>query len=134
MDIEKGLRRIVYIYMWFSSKKSAEAAMEVGAESIFMVNTNTKVFCKETIDNLTKDWSGGYYVVLSSKPMVPGGRPRIAIRYEYNTRKVLYYIVTDNLGIPQKVIPYLSKYPDQLTTVSIRPDACPLFMSVFFCC
>ena len=41
---------------WFASKKAAEAAMEVGAEFIGMVKKNTKGFCKDTIENLTKDW------------------------------------------------------------------------------
>ena len=41
---------------WFASKKAAEAVMEVGAKFIGMVKKNTKVFCKETIENLTKDW------------------------------------------------------------------------------
>ena len=42
--------------IWFASKKAAEAAMEVGAEFIGMVKKNTKGFCKETIENLIKDW------------------------------------------------------------------------------
>ena len=45
--------------------------MEVGAELIDMVKTNTKGFCKETIEKLTKDWPRGSYLVLRSKPMVP---------------------------------------------------------------
>ena len=49
--------------------------MEVGSKFIGMVKTNTKGFCKETIEKLTKDWPGGSYLVLRSKPMVPGGRP-----------------------------------------------------------
>ena len=73
--------------------------MEVGTEFIGMVKTNNKLFCKEIIEKLTKDWSGGYYLVLRSKPMVPGGRPLIAIGYKYNTRKVLSFIVTENEGI-----------------------------------
>ena len=46
--------------------------MEVGAELIGMVKTNTKGLCKDTIENLTKDWPGGYYLVLRSKSMLPG--------------------------------------------------------------
>ena len=46
--------------------------MEVGAELISMVKTNTNGFCKETIEKLTKDWPGGSYLVLRSKRMVPG--------------------------------------------------------------
>ena len=40
---------------WFASKKAAEDAMELGAELIGMVKTNTKGFCKETIEKLTKN-------------------------------------------------------------------------------
>ena len=57
---------------WFASKKEVEAAMGVGADLISMVNTNTKGFLKETIEKLTKDWPGGSYLILRSKPMVPG--------------------------------------------------------------
>ena len=99
-----------------------------------MVKTNTKGFCKDTIEKLTKDWPGGSYLVLRIKPMVPGGRPLIAIGYKYNERKVLSFIVTDNTGITKNGIPYLSKYPDQFTNVSIRPVARPIVMSKKFCC
>ena len=103
--------------------------MELGAELNGMLKTNTKGFCKETIEKLTKNWPGGYYLVLRSKPMVPGGWPLIAIGYKYNARKVLSFIVTDNAGSTNTDIPYLSKYPDQFTNVSIRPVARPLVMS-----
>ena len=61
--------------------------------------------------------------------MVPGGWPLIAIGYKYNARKVLSFIVMDNTGSTKTGIPYLSKYPDQFTNVSIRPVARPLVMS-----
>ena len=61
-------------YSWFDSKKAAESAMEVGAKFIGMVKTNTKGFCKETIEKLTKYWTRDYYLVLRSKPMVPKGQ------------------------------------------------------------
>ena len=106
--------------------------MELGAEFIGMVKTNTKGLCKETIEKLTKDWSGGSYLVLRIKPMVPGGRPLIAIGYKYNARKVIFFIVTENAGSTKTGIPYLSKYPDQFTNVAIRPVAHPLVMSICF--
>ena len=58
--------------------------MEVVAELIDMVKTNTKVFCKDTIENLTKNWPVGSYIVFRSNPMVPGDRPLISIGYKYN--------------------------------------------------
>ena len=66
--------------------------------------------------------------MLRSKPIVPGGRPLIAIGYKYNARKVLYFIVTDNAGSTKTVIPYRYKYPDQFTNAAIRPVARPLVM------
>ena len=51
------------------------------------------------------------------------------IGYKYNVRKVLSFIVMDNAGSTKTGIPYLSKYPDQFTNVSIRPVARPLVMS-----
>ena len=61
--------------------------------------------------------------------MVPGDMPLIAIGYKYNARKVLSFIITDNTGSTNTGIPYLSKYPDQFTNVSIRPVARPLVVS-----
>ena len=61
--------------------------------------------------------------------MVPGGRPLIAIGYKYNAQKVISFIVTDNAGITETGITYLSKYPDEFTNVAIRPIAHPLVMS-----
>ena len=66
--------------------------------------------------------------------MVPGYSPLIAIGYKYNVRKVISFIVTYNAGSTKTGIPYLSKYPDQFTNVSIRPVARPLVMSKQFCC
>ena len=102
--------------------------MELGAEFIGLVMTNTKGFCKETIEKLTKDWPGGSYLVLRSKPMVSGYKPLIAIGYKYNSRKVLHFIVTDNSGSTKTGITYLSKYPDKFTNVAIRPIARPRIM------
>ena len=86
-------------YSWFSSKKAAETVIKVGSEFIFMVKKNTKIFCKKTIEKLKNYWPGGSHLVLRSKPVVPGDRPLIDIGYKYNTRKVLYFISADNIGI-----------------------------------
>ena len=64
---------------WFSSKKAADAYASIGVNLISMVEKNTKGFCKAKIEGSTKDWPGGSYIVLRSKPMVPGERPLLAI-------------------------------------------------------
>ena len=85
-----------------------------GAKLIGMVKKNTKGLCKDTIENLTKDWPGDSYLVLRSNTMEPGDRTHIAIAYKYNARKVLSFIVTDNTGITKTGIPYLSKHTENL--------------------
>ena len=102
---------------WFYSNKSEEAAMEVRSEFIGTAKKTTKGLCKDTIEKLTKDGPGGSYLVLSSKPMVPGGRPIIAIGYKYNARKVLYFIVIENAEITRAGLPYLSKDIEQFINV-----------------
>ena len=72
--------------------------MDVSADMIGMVKINTKEFCKESIDNLKKYWMVGYYLVLRSNHMVPEGRTLISIGYKYNATKVLYFIVTADVG------------------------------------
>ena len=108
--------------------------MEMGAELIGMVKTNTKGFCKEKIEKITKDWPRGSYLVLRRKHMVPGDRLLVAIGYKYNAQKFLSFIVTDDAGITKTGIPCLSKYPDQFTNVAIRPVSRPLVMSKQICC
>ena len=107
----------------FSSKKSEEAAIDVGAEFIGMVKTNIKGLCKKNIENLTKDWPGGSYLMLRRKPMVPGLRPKFCIGYKYNTCKVLSFIVTENTGRTKAGLSYLYKHPGQFSNVATRPVA-----------
>ena len=61
-----------------------------------------------------------------------GGRPIIYIGYKYNTWKVISFIVTDNTGITQAGIPYLSNSPDHFSYVAICPVARPLVMYNLF--
>ena len=67
--------------------------MGVGAYIIGIIKTNRKLLCKDNIENLTKDFTGGSYLVLRSNPMVSGGRPLIDIGYNYNTWKFSSFIV-----------------------------------------
>ena len=67
---------------WLLSKKLSDASTSIGVDLIGMAKTNTKGFCKATIEGLKKDWTGRSYIVLRSKPMVPGGKPQLAIGYK----------------------------------------------------
>ena len=61
------------------SKNAVESAAYIAVDLIGMVKTNIKGFCKATIEGLTKDCTGGFYIVLRRKPMVPKGRMLLAI-------------------------------------------------------
>ena len=95
--------------------------MGVCDKFIGMVKTNTKVFCKDTIENLTKDCTGGSCPVLRSKPILPRGRMLISIGSNNNVHKFLYFIVTYNTGRTQSGLSYLSKYPDYFSNIVVLP-------------
>ena len=78
--------------------------MELGVELIGMVKTITKRFCKETIENLTKDLHGGSYLLLRSKPMVPGYRPIIAIGYKSIMRGSFYLLLLRTTQATQRLV------------------------------
>ena len=105
----KGATEDCFFYIWFSSKKSEEDAMVVGADMIGVGKTNTKGFCKYTIENLKKCFPVGSYLMLRSKPMVTGGRRLICIGYKYNKWVVMYFVFTDEPGRTNAGIHYLSK-------------------------
>ena len=75
----RGYKGFFLFDSWFASKKAAEAAMEICAELIGTMKTNTKGIYKEIIEKITNYWSGGSHLVLRSKPMIPGDRTLIAI-------------------------------------------------------
>ena len=56
----------------------------------------------------------------------------IDIDYNYNYRKVIYFIATEDAGITNDVITYISNYPDPLSNVAIIPVALTLLMSKIF--
>ena len=128
----KGATKDCFIFdSCLSSKKLAEAAMECVADLIDIVKTNTEVFCKVKTEKITNYWTGGSYLILRIKPIVPRGKSIIAIGYKYNECKVLSFIITDNTGIKQAGLTCLSKYPDQFHYVSILSGAHSLFMYNF---
>ena len=103
----KGTTEDCFIFeIWFSSKKSAEDVMDAGVKIIGMVKTNIKGLCKHTIDNLARDWMGGFPLVLRIKPILPGVRPLISIGYNYNVRKVIYFIFASKAGTKKVGITY----------------------------
>ena len=59
------------------------------------MNNITKIFCKDNINNMSKDLPEGYNLFLNIKPMVPGGRALPAIGCNFNFWKVLSFITKE---------------------------------------
>ena len=79
-----------------------------------------------------KEWPGGSYLVMKSAPRVTVDIPIIAIGYKYNYRKVLEFISTEGGGSTEPGYPYLSRFPDNYSNVSIRPVICPCVLGRYF--
>ena len=63
----------------FSSVKTANEAMDTSVNYCGPVKTSHKGFCLATLENSMKNWPGGSYLFMKSTPIVPGGRPLLAI-------------------------------------------------------
>ena len=78
----------------FASKRLDAYVMDVGTYMIGVVKTNTKGFYRDTIQNLTNDWTVGSCLVLKSKHMVPGEfvvNSREFTRFGLATNYTLYH-------------------------------------------
>ena len=117
---------------WFRSVKTAEEMAAAGVDYCGPVKTSHKGFCLATLEKLMKDWPGGSYLVLKSTPRFRGESPLLAIGYKYNSRKVLGFIATEGAGSTEPVDPYLSRFPDIYSNVSVRPVVCPHLLGRYF--
>ena len=91
-----------------------------------------KGFCLATLEKLMKNWPGGSYIVLKSTPRFPGERPLLAIGYKYNSRKVPGFIATEGDGTTEPGDPYLSRFPDIYSNVSVCPVVRPHLLGRYF--
>ena len=95
-------------YWWFGDEKRTQGGSvcrcsgfsRPSFDSYFFCHVEAKVgFWPSTVEILSMGPLPGFsYLVLRIKPMVPGGRPIISIGYKCNARKVLYFIMKDNVG------------------------------------
>ena len=69
--------------------------MDVGADFVYLLNNKTKMFCKGNINNMEKGLPEGYNTLLNINPMVPGDRTLLAIGYNFNFWRVLFFITKE---------------------------------------
>ena len=93
--------------------------MGVDANMPVVVKTSTKIFYKDTFNNMTNYWAEGFYLSLKIKYMVPRERLLISIGCKYNYWEVISFIDTYGTGSTKAGTTYLSKYPDHFSNVSV---------------
>ena len=96
------------------------------------MKTSHKGFCLATLEKLMEYWPGGSYLVMKITPIVPGGRPLIAIGYKYNPRNFLGFIATEGARCTKPGDSYLSRFPDIYYNVSVRPVVHPHLLGRYF--
>ena len=79
-----------------------------------------------------KDWPEGSYLVMKSTPIVPGGRPLLAIGYKYNSIKVLGFFATEGDGSTEPGDPYLSRFHDIYSNVLVFSVVSPHLLGSYF--
>ena len=80
---------------WFIYVKITNEAIATGVNYCGPEKMTHKGFCLVTLEQLMKYWLGGSYLVMTSTPRVPGGRPILAIGYTYKYSKVLGFIANE---------------------------------------
>ena len=75
---------------------------------------------------------GGSYLVRKITPRFTGGIPPLAIGYKYNSIKVVGFISTEGVGITEPGDPFLSRFPDIYSNVSVRPVVLPHLLGRYF--
>ena len=106
--------------------------MDAGVDYCGPAKTIHKDFCLATLENLTKYWPGGSYLVMESTTRFTGGRPLLATGYKYNSRKILRSIDTEGAGSNEPGDPYLSRFPDIYSNVFVLPVVCPRLLGMYF--
>ena len=96
------------------------------------VKTSHKGFYLATLEKLMEYWPGGSYIVLKSTPRLTGKIPLLAIGYKYNSRKVIGSIATEGARSTEPGDPYLSRFPDNYSNVSVHPVVCPHLLGRYF--
>ena len=73
---------IYFSDIWFSVVKIYEEAIAEGVDYCGQVKTSHKGFCLDTLEKLTKEWPGGFDLVMKGNPRVPCDIPISTIGYK----------------------------------------------------
>ena len=108
----------------------AAVAAKRNMDTVYQVKSNHGLYPKQFIEDTLKEAPGGTYIVLEGQH--PDRPTLIAIRYRYNSKVTLCFVITKNAGSTRKGKPYEMKFTDSYGNIHVRLVDCPSMISNFF--
>ena len=68
-----------------------------------------------------KEWLGGSYLVMNGNPRVPGDIPLVSIRYKYNSRKTLVFMLLRYMEVLNQLLSIYLATLKIFPNISVRP-------------
>jgi hypothetical protein len=115
---------------WFGSVLTCVELVTRGYERIFQVKQNHGQYPKDYIEKALEKAPGGVSIVL--KAIASNEKPIIAIRYHYNAKKPLFFIMSPGAGRTTPGEAYRMQYTDGYGNVMTRLVEGPDVISRFF--
>ena len=114
---------------WFGSVKAAVAHGKRGVHFIAGVKTGHKLFPKLYLEAMLDPLPGGSKLAMS---MTLDGVDLVAVGYKYNSKKVLFFIMTRGAGSTANGSSYFARFQDQHGNVTGRDVDRPAAISRYF--
>ena len=116
---------------WFGSVTTAIALRNLLPEkksSITQIKTAHSRFPKKYLEETTKGWPGGSYLVLES---TIEGVKLFAVGYKYNQRKCLCFLFNEGASSTEEGTPYIARWVDENGNARqrhvVRPECCSTY-------
>ena len=101
--------------------KISEEENTKGVDYYRPAKTSHKVVCLSTLEKITKEWTGGYPIIMKSSPIVTGDITLMTSIYKYRSQKAIGFISKEGGGITETGVTYFYCYLDNYSNFSISP-------------
>jgi len=115
---------------WFGSVRAAIEVGIRGHEGVFQIKTYHASYPKVLIEEALKDAPGSVFI--AQEGTTKDEVPLVALRYRYNRKTTLLFVLTKNAGSTTLGEPYHMKYMDSLGNVCTCYVDRPQVISNFF--
>jgi len=130
-DPDQGRQELYLGDSWFASVAcTVELWRHYSVQFLGVVKTNHARFPKEFIETTMKNWLAGSHIVLEGS--ASEGVDLLSVEYKYNSRKVLCFVSTSNVGSTITSSFYKARWLDNNGNTMSRRIPCPDIMSTYF--